>query len=82
MHWFYFSVSRVPKGQTLRINIVNFSRSSALYSSGMKPRVYSLLKSSSWEEGGENLYFGLSKLNQEHMATKRPFYQLSFDYTF
>ena len=40
--WFYFKVvSKLPRGQVIKFNIVNLTKPTSLYSYGMKPCVYS-----------------------------------------
>lgn len=86
MHWFYFAVTGFSKSQTVKFNIVNFSRSSPLFNAGMKPKAFSLLKeargeSSGWEYIGENLTFGGSKLNKFlSPGCKKQFFMLSFEF--
>lgn len=85
MHWFYFSVTGFKTKRSIKFNIVNFTRTTNLYNSGMKPRVFSIQEirngvSSDWKLGGENIIFSPSKLNKHNL--KKPLYQLSFTYNF
>lgn len=85
MHWFYFSVSNIRSRRTIKFNIVNFTRTSNLFTSGLKPRVFSVQEVTKnqgpgWHLGGDNIIFSPSKLNRHNL--RRPFYQLSFTYTF
>ena len=86
MHWFYFSVTGFSSSQSIKFNIVNFSRSSPLFKVGMRPKAYStekVLKSESpgWEFIGENMTFGPSKLNKLlDPGSKKQFFMLCFDF--
>ena len=42
--WFFFSVRNVPKNTTLRLNLVNMSKNESLFSDGMKPTVFSMMR--------------------------------------
>jgi cytosolic carboxypeptidase protein 2/3 len=86
MHWFYFSVTGFAGTQTVKFNIVNFSRSSPLFKAGMKPKALSLIKlqqgeTCGWEYIGENLTFGVSKINKLlDPGCKKQFFMLSFEF--
>ena len=86
MHWFYFSVTGFSSAQTIKFNIINFSRSSPLFKAGMKPKAFSLLKeergeSCGWEYIGENLTFGSSKINKYlDPFSKKQFFMLCFEF--
>lgn len=86
MHWFYFSVSGFTSQEKVKLNIVNFSRPSPLFKAGMKPKAFSQYKFSTsknytWENFGENVNFGYSKLNKFlDPDSTRVFYMLSFEF--
>ena len=71
----------VPKGTTVRMNIVNMSKSYSLFESGMKPSVFSMMR---WEkrkvgwsrEGTKVEYKESEELRKE--SSEAPYYQLSF----
>jgi len=42
--WFFFSVRNVPRGQTLRFNIVNLTKKHSLFAQGMRPSVFSMVR--------------------------------------
>ncbi|CAG9325902.1 unnamed protein product [Blepharisma stoltei] len=86
LHWFYFSVSGIKSPRTIRFNIVNFSRSSVLYQSNMRPVGFSTEKvrlglSKNWDYVGDDVKFKLSKIN-DIILSKRPYYILTFSYHF
>ena len=42
--WFFFMVKNVPKGLTLKFNIVNFNKKYSLFDLGKKPYVFSMIR--------------------------------------
>ena len=83
MHWFFFSVTGLRYRRTIRFNIVNFTRGSSLYSTGMRPAVFSVQEiknhtSTGWEFGGDSVVFAPNRCKE----TRRPLYTLSFTYRF
>lgn len=42
--WFFFMVKNVPKGLTLKLNIVNLTKKYSLFDSGMKPYIFSMMR--------------------------------------
>jgi cytosolic carboxypeptidase protein 2/3 len=42
--WFFFSVRNVPKGTTVKFNIVNMAKRFSLFDYGMKPSVFSMMR--------------------------------------
>lgn len=86
MHWFYFSVTGFKTLDKVKLNIVNFSRTSPLFRAGMRPKAfsqykYSVSKQYTWENFGDNVNFGYSKLNKlmDPECTK-VFFMLSFEF--
>ncbi len=64
--WFYFSVSNMRKGVTYTINITNFCKRDSLYSSGLRPLMYSDTRAKiehvGWSRCGANIcYFSNAK---------------------
>lgn len=85
MHWFYFSVTGFRSLAKVKLNVVNFSRSSNLFRAGMRPKMFSQAKSSQdckydWEDGGENVSFGYSKINK-YLNSGKDFFMLSFEFS-
>ena len=79
MQWFYFSVSKLSKGTTVRLNIINMYKSNSLYESGMRPLMYSTkgaaIQNIGWIRCGKNI---------KYFETQTPgfegFYTLSFEF--
>lgn len=44
LHWFYFSITKAKCGQTITINIPNFTKYTSLFEQGLKPSVFSWQK--------------------------------------
>jgi hypothetical protein len=42
--WYFFRVSNVRKGQTVRFNIINLAKPDSLYNEGMRVLCYSSVK--------------------------------------
>ncbi|KAK2842022.1 hypothetical protein Q5P01_012222 [Channa striata] len=66
--WFYFRVRNMRAGATYRFTIVNFMKSSSLYSQGMRPLLYSERaakeKGVGWHRSGSDIrYFRNCNLN-------------------
>lgn len=79
--WYYFSVHTESR-RTIRLNIVNFTRSEGLYKQGMMPMAYvEQMPAWGWHRAGEKVKFGESRLNRR-VEGKRTYYSLSFSYTF
>ena len=83
--WFYFSVKNVPKGMTLKFNIVNLTKKHSLFNLGMKPFVFSMSRFEKrkvgWvREGMKVSYEENEKLRRENSS--KSFYSLSFEYKF
>jgi hypothetical protein len=80
--WFYFSVSEVPPGVTLRFNILNLAKADSLFNYGLLPAVYSERKekkaSVGWHRAGKAITYQRSSLRRED--SRRYYYQLSFSY--
>jgi len=66
--WFYFSVRNMRKGKTYTINITNFCKRDSLYSTGLRPLMYSETRArhdgQGWSRCGANIcYFQNPKSN-------------------
>ncbi|XP_032379525.1 cytosolic carboxypeptidase 2 [Etheostoma spectabile] len=59
--WFYFRVRNMKAGVTYRFTIINFMKSSSLYSQGMRPLLYSERaandKGIGWQRTGSNIRY-------------------------
>ncbi|XP_036963943.1 cytosolic carboxypeptidase 2 isoform X2 [Acanthopagrus latus] len=59
--WFYFRVGNMKAGVTYRFTVINFMKSSSLYSQGMKPLLYSereaMEKGVGWQRTGSNIKY-------------------------
>lgn len=88
--WFYFKVNNKLKGTKAKFNIVNLTKRNSLYQQGMPIQVLSMKRASdqgtTWAFGGDNVKYGLSKLNKfvkyEETQRKRTYFQLGWEYTF
>lgn len=83
--WFFFMVKHVPKGLTLKINIVNLNKKHSLFDSGMKPYVFSMTRYEKrkvgWvREGSKVTYEENDRFCREF--GDKPCYKLSFEYKF
>lgn len=79
--WFFFMVKNVPKGLTIKFNIVNLTKKYSLFDQGMKPYVFSLIRFEKrkvgWvREGTKVGYEENDKFCRE--VTEKPYYKLSF----
>ena len=76
--WFYFSVSNVAAGMTVKFNIGMFSKRTSLFNNGMMPLLYSE-KKGKWCRCGQNIsYFQVRRGNIE----KKRVYALTFTHRF
>lgn len=75
--WFYFSVKGLAPNTTYRFSIANFSKKNSLFSHGMKPLAYSLLKNggvspstatAGWIPFGEDVSYYQGSVLQENRA--------------
>jgi hypothetical protein len=83
--WFFFEVS-CRRPQTVKFNLVNFTKQDSLYSQGMLPCVYSTQAcaaglSQGWHRAGEHVSYAYSKISRFSM-NKRSYWQMSFTYAF
>eukprot|EP00825_Cyclidium_porcatum_P049803 TRINITY_DN8686_c0_g1_i1.p1 TRINITY_DN8686_c0_g1~~TRINITY_DN8686_c0_g1_i1.p1 ORF type:complete len:478 (+),score=74.15 TRINITY_DN8686_c0_g1_i1:77-1510(+) len=85
--WFYFNVSNTKANQTVRFNIVNFSKKDSPFRYGMKPAIFSLMDNQAtktcWVKGGDNVrYFKNKIIKEQNLSSESCYYTLSFTYTF
>ncbi|TRY99704.1 hypothetical protein DNTS_002239, partial [Danionella cerebrum] len=70
--WFYFQVRNMRAGVTYRFTILNLMKSSSLYSSGMRPLLYSensaWLKGEGWKRAGNNIRYYKNNTEQDGKA--------------
>jgi hypothetical protein len=59
--WFYFRISNPPKGQAIKINIVNLRKSDSLFNYGMLPCLHSVEEEKKnkrgWVRSGKNVKY-------------------------
>lgn len=86
--WFYFSTEfyegSVFPGQTIKINVVNFTKKASLYAYGMRVAISKKSNNYAWTKGGENFTYGTSHVKRNCSTKERPMFysKLSFEYTF
>lgn len=72
------------KGQTVRFNVLNFTKPFSLYQYGMQPMVWSEKlyeeKGIGWQRGGTEIQYRRSRLKR--VGYRNPCQCLTFDYTF
>ena len=79
--WYYFTVQAQAK-RTVRLHLMNFTKSEGLYAQGMQPLVYvEQMPAWGWHRAGDKVKFGESSLNRRK-GGKRTYFSLSFSYTF
>lgn len=79
--WYYFTVQTQSK-RTVRLHLMNFTKSEGLYAQGMQPLVYvEQMPAWGWHRAGDKVKFGESGLNRRK-GGKRAYFSLSFSYTF
>ena len=80
LHWFYFSVTKAKVGQTVTLNIPNFTKYTSLFEQGLKPSVFSWQKYKNrkvgWHRSGQNIKYN------KVVRQGRIFFSLEFDYKF
>jgi hypothetical protein len=76
--WFYFSVSNITAGMTVKFNIGTFSKTTSLFNHGMRPLLYSE-KKGKWCRCGENISY--SRLRRKKVK-KKHIYTLTFTHRF
>jgi hypothetical protein len=79
MQWFYFSISKLTQGSTVRLNIINMYKPKSLFGCGMRPLMYSSIRAAShnigWVRCGKNIkYFETQTSGYEGLHT------LSFEF--
>ncbi len=75
--WFFFKVRNTRQGKTVKFNICNFHRTSSLFSTGMKPSVYSKMNSKGWSQEGSNVSYRRTPLRYA-VSEGREMWCLSF----
>lgn len=79
--WYYFSLQSESR-RTVRLHIMNFTKSEGLYAQGMQPLVYvEQMPAWGWHRAGDKLKFEESSLNRR-IDGKREYSSFSFSYTF
>jgi hypothetical protein len=82
--WFFYRVSSTVAGQTVKFNILNFEKPSALYNQGMQVLYHSSrsyeLTGAGWRRGGVNVAYFKNNVRR-HVVTKS-YYTLTFTFTF
>ena len=82
--WYYFSVQNQAAGQTVTFSIVNLGKKLSLYTKGLKPLIYSVVKAgktgTGWHRGGTGVRYERSLWEEKNGESK--YQQLSFAYTF
>lgn len=83
--WFFFSVSNMKKGQSVKFNLVNMVKQSSLFSCGMKPAVFSKRayeeEGRSWFRDGYSISYRQNHIQRENRG-HASYYTLSFTYDF
>lgn len=83
--WFFFMMTNISKGTTVRLNLVNMENPWSFYASGLKPTVLSLKRFKatgySWQRAGEHIRYDVGSLLKTRTSNWR-YYTLSFSYTF
>jgi len=51
LHWYYFKMFNLKKGEAYQINLCNFQKAKSLYTRGMRPYVFSHRKNEELKEG-------------------------------
>lgn len=78
--WFYFSVSNMFAGMTVKFNIGLFSKSTSLFNQGMRPLFYSE-KKGKWSRCGEDILYCHAK-RQGIFFNRKRLYVLTFKHQF
>jgi hypothetical protein len=82
--WFYFSVEYEEgspfAGQTVKFNVVNFTKKASLYTYGMRVCICRRSGDYKWHKGGENVTYGTSHVQRS--TSRRPYAKLSFTHKF
>jgi cytosolic carboxypeptidase protein 2/3 len=85
--WFFFQVKNTRKNNTVKFNIMNFTKADSLFNYGMKISVYSQKRAD--EENGESWYKGCDKISYYSNGIKKDnhyyskgYYTASFEYKF
>jgi hypothetical protein len=91
LQWFYFRMQNPEKfTETIRINVVNFTKGNSLFYYGMKPSLWSLKNYNKnrqgWFHGGFNIDYDISpyhvEINKMNPHKPKSYYVMSFDYKF
>lgn len=85
IQWYYFMVTGIPKGYSVKFNIINWMKPDSLYNQGMQPLVYHELLSKKseigWIRGGYDICYYKNGLKYKKKKYKS-LYTLSFMYYF
>ncbi|KAL6107044.1 agbl2 [Pungitius sinensis] len=85
--WFYFRVRNMKAGVSYRFSIINFMKSSSLYSHGMRPLLYSERadkKGVGWQRAGSNIryYRNCNQNTKDSNSDAVPSYSLTWTLQF
>lgn len=91
LQWFYFRMTNIAGfKETIRINIVNFTKGNSLFYYGMKPSIWSNKAHNEngigWYHGGTGVEYDISpyhvEINKMNPHKPKSYYCCSFSYTF
>ncbi|XP_026476191.1 cytosolic carboxypeptidase 2-like [Ctenocephalides felis] len=86
MQWYYFRVSNTRRRFIYRFSIVNLSKGESLYTSGMRPLLYSTrdahLHSIGWRRCGDNISFYKNDSSSDEEPDQSASYTLTFNIEF
>ena len=85
--WFFFRVSNVHKGMTVKFNILNLAKPDSLYNYGMRVLSYSVCRRQeegdlAWHRVGHDIDYYQNTLKRENTRFNRFYYTLTFTHTF
>lgn len=86
--WFYFSVlykDAVMCNRKVKFNICNFTKSTSLYSAGMRVCIARQSQDYEWYRGGDKITYGRShhvRRSNSDPNYVRYYYKMSFTYNF
>jgi len=88
VQWYYFSVSNITEGMTVKMNLVNMGKPDSMYNYGMQPLVYSTRMAAGgvdgaaptkgWHRGGRDVCY--YRNDQTRLGRRQ--HSLTFTYTF
>lgn len=83
--WFYFRVTNTTQGNTVKFNILNFTKTDSIFNYGMKVAVYSEKRAEEQEVGWtrecDNILYYPNGIRKNNDFSKS-YYTLTFTYTF